>query len=65
MIKNGNIRKELDGLHEHADIANREMGEIKTDIKWLKETMQSIGNRTWWILGTLIIGILIEIALRK
>lgn len=72
---NRNVRGELDELHKHADIANGEMGAIKLDmasvkgdIKYMtiemaeqRETIEKVDSKTWWILATLILGILIEI----
>jgi len=55
----------------HLETLNREMGEVKTDMGWLKEAVvecntkiASVDTRTWYILGTLIISILIQIGFK-
>ena len=65
---NKNVRAELLDLHKHADVANHEMGVIKVDVAVIKEDIkvlklvaEKVDTRTWLILATLIIGILIEI----
>ena len=58
-----NKEQRIKDLETHADVANREMGEVKTDVKWLREVMQKLDDRTWWILAALIVGTLIQIML--
>ena len=55
---NEETRKDIDQLYKHADVANKEMGkikqdigEIKTDLEWLK--------RFFWVVATASIGALI------
>lgn len=52
-------KKELEKIWGHIETFNREMGEVKTDTKWLKEYVQKIDKRTWYIAT----GILITIAI--
>lgn len=65
---NNELRDDIKKLYSHADVANREMGVMSTKVALIEqrikniETMMSkVDSRTWWILGTLILGILIEI----
>jgi len=41
-------KKELDKIWEHIETINREMGEVKTDVNWLKKFQ--------WVLITAILG---------
>lgn len=54
--------KDIEKLYDHAKIANEEMGVIKNDIAWIKEVLEKVETRTWWILGTIILGFLANIA---
>lgn len=59
------INKEVDDTlktHEkHLAIANREMGVLKTDVAWIKSKLEKVDTRTWWILGSVVLGIFINI----
>ncbi|MEK6830237.1 MAG: hypothetical protein AABY15_09040 [Nanoarchaeota archaeon] len=55
-------------FHKHIETLNREMGEVKTDIEWIKEQLidtknyaKKISDRTFWILGGVVTSILIQI----
>ena len=39
--------EDIKQLYKHADVANREMGVVKTDIKWIKKFL-------WWMIGIII-----------
>ena len=59
-------KKDLDKVWGHIEVTNKEMGNVKedcaqmkTDIKWLKESMDRVDKRTWYIAT----GILITIAI--
>ena len=68
--------KDIEKLYDHAKIANEEMGvirediaEIKAHVAWIREVYDSwekrwdiVETRTWWILGTIILGFLANIA---
>ncbi|MEA2036693.1 MAG: hypothetical protein U9O94_04245 [Nanoarchaeota archaeon] len=54
-------KADITKLYDHADIANREMGEVKTDIKWLKDRFFALDLKVWGILITVIVDILIQI----
>jgi len=28
---------------------------LETDMKWIKKTLTKIDNRTWWILGSVVV----------
>ena len=65
------IEKLLASHQEHLLIANQEMGVVKTDISWLKESrkedrvvLDRVDSRGWWILGTIVLGFLISIYLK-
>lgn len=52
----------------HIETINREMGEVKTEIEWMKTQMidlkdyiKKVSDRTWWILSGVILTVLIEI----
>ena len=55
-------------FYKHIETLNREMGEVKTDVGWIKEQLidtknyaKKISDRTYWILGGVITSILIQI----
>ena len=63
------IEKLLASHQEHLLIANREMGEVKLDISWMKDKFvdfekrfDKLDNRVWAIMGTVVIGTLLSIA---
>ncbi|MFA6459606.1 MAG: hypothetical protein WCV79_04425 [Candidatus Paceibacterota bacterium] len=67
---NEDVQEDIAKLYDHAKIANEEMcvikeeiSEIKTDMVWVKDFLKSQDSRLWWILATMVIGILIQIAL--
>ncbi len=43
-----------DKMAEHASVANEEMGVIKTDIRWIKERLDSFDNKLWVIIGLIV-----------
>ena len=61
--------KEVLNSHEaRLEIANKEMSEVKenlvgmkTDIEWVKKTLEKVDTRTWVILGTIVLGIVVQI----
>ena len=57
-------KDDIKALYKHADVANREMGIVQTDIKWMKKKLDKVDNRTWMILAVVIIGILLQIYLK-
>ncbi len=65
------IEKLLESHQKHLIIANEEMGVVQNDIAWLKESrkedrliLDKIDTRTWWILGTIVVGFLISLYFR-
>ena len=60
---NKETEKNIEKLYDHAEVANREMGAVKTDMEWVKKNLKKLDNRTWWILGTIILGIIVQILL--
>lgn len=56
--------KDIEKLYDHAAIANEEMGVIKNDIKWIKERLDSVDSKLWWIITTAIAGIIIPLLLK-
>ena len=61
--------RDIEKLYDHAKVANEEMGKIredvsgiKTDITWLRDGLNKVDIRSWWILGTVIFGIIIQIS---
>lgn len=38
------IEQDIDKLYDHAEVANREMGVIKTDIAWIKKAMFMVAS---------------------
>ena len=63
------IQQEInEKVANHLDVANSEMGVIKNDILWIKEKLgnfeqrfDKLDGRVWWILGTIVMGFLINI----
>jgi hypothetical protein len=65
------IQEVLVSHSKHLNIANHEMSAIKTDMEiikhdiiWIKDLLNKVDNRVWIILATIILGTLINIALR-
>lgn len=65
---NKETQAQINELKEHARVANEEMGVIKTDIAWLKKSVEDIAKkvdkvdlRSWWILGSVVLAALIQI----
>ena len=63
--------KDIVQLYEHAKIANHEMGVIKedigviqNDIKWILKSVEKSDARFWWIITTVIAGIVIPYFLK-
>ena len=56
--------RRIEKIEEHIFIINEELGFIKSDVCWLKKAVKRIDDRTWLILGTIIIGFLIQIILK-
>jgi len=54
-------RRDIERLFDHAEVANREMGVIKNDIGWIKRKLEKVDNRNWWILGTVLVGIGLQV----
>lgn len=73
-----NGSKNLRDVWKHIEITNEELGSVKSDvavmksdIKWVRETMDEIdvridttNTRLWWILGTVIVLNVVAIAIR-
>ena len=59
-----NLEEQISQVQEHISTTNSVMGSIKTDIEWLKKSVQQVNDRTWWILGTIIIGFVIQLVLK-
>ena len=61
-------KEDIQQLFSHADIANREMGIVQTDIAWIKAKLEKVDTRTWWILAAIIataaVNILIQLWLK-
>lgn len=60
--------KDIGKLYDHAKIANQEMGVIKedigviqNDIKWIKQTVEKIDSKFWWIITAIIAGVVIPL----
>lgn len=58
---NKEVAKDIDNLYSHAEIANKEMGQIKTDIaimksdyKLLKDQVEAVDNKQWAIIALII-----------
>ena len=54
--------------HGKIDSLNREMGEVKAEIQWIKRELtdtknyiRSVSKKTWYILSGVILSILIQI----
>jgi len=60
---NTETKKDIEHLYKHAEVANREMGIIKTDVDWIKKKLEKVDSRSWWILGTVILGIAMQVVL--
>lgn len=65
------LEQAVDELKDHARVANDEMGKVQThlasletDVKWIKESVDRVDARVWWILGTVVAGTLIQIILK-
>jgi len=54
-------KKEKEKIWNHIETTNREMGEVKTDIEWLKESIERIDRRTWYIATGILITVIITI----
>ncbi len=68
--KNKYYEDAIEELKAHAKVSNEEMGQVQqhlsvleTDMKWIKDTVQKVDARMWLILGTIILGIVMQIAL--
>jgi hypothetical protein len=48
-------------IWKHIETINREMGEVKTDCQWLKEKLNSIETKLWFLVSGVLISIAIEI----
>ena len=53
---------------KHISILNREMGEVKTELKFInreicevKDNIKKLDKRVWYILGSVLSGIAIQI----
>ena len=69
---NKDLREDVNRLYSHADVANKEMGQvkehlssIKTDLEWIKKSIEKVDTRSWLILATIVTGFVIQIYLRK
>lgn len=49
-------------LFQHVEISNREMGQVQSDISWLRESFKSVDSRLWWVLGTVVLGVIVAVA---
>ena len=56
-------QEDIEKLYDHAKIANEEMGVIKTEITWIKDSLTKVETRSWYILATIIMGFLATIAI--
>ncbi len=62
------IREILKDQAGHIEILNRESGELRdaqikanVDISWIKEQLDKIESRTWFIISGIILSIIIQI----
>lgn len=58
------VKEDIKELYNHARVANEEMGIIKTDIKWIKEGLNSVNTKVWWILSIIVTSMLSGIVMR-
>ena len=56
--------KDIDKLYDHARIANEEMGVIKNDVKWIRERLEAVDSKLWWIITTVVVSVLIPLVLK-
>lgn len=68
---NKDVNEDIRRLYDHAKIANEEMGRvqksigiIETDLHWMKDKLEKVDGRSWWILGTVILGIIVQIYMK-
>ena len=54
---NDNVKDDISQLYRHADIANKEMGKIKTDIGEIKTDLEWLKKFFWVIAGSSIAGL--------
>lgn len=45
------IWKKIDNAFHHIEIQNREMGQVQTDIAWIKSEMKSLKQWMKWMFG--------------
>ena len=65
-VKDDIVRHEeiLASHAKHLAVANEEVGKIQVDIVWIKESLTKLDTRIWLILSAIILGILVQIALK-
>ena len=70
-LKNDLFEHAIGKLEEHAAVANSEMGAVKehlgvieTDVAWLKKVVEKMDDKIWYVIGTIILGIVIQIWLK-
>lgn len=61
---NKEVQDDIKNLYNHAEVANKEMGIIKTDIAVLKEEIRFIVKQNWVIIAA-IIGLALKVILNK
>ena len=59
---NKNVEKLLADHEKRLEVANSEMGEVKThlqgltsDNNWIKPLLAKLDTRIWWILGSVVV----------
>ena len=53
--------EEMGVVKEHMGVIEKDVAILKNDIKWIVEKLEKVDVRTWAILGTIVLGILLNI----
>ena len=56
-----NSTEEMQKVWEHIETVNREMGEVKTHITYIRDKVEIAERKTWYIISGIIVSILIGI----
>jgi archaellum component FlaC len=59
-----NIQKRFDKLDERVSALEKIVDTIKKRLDTVEKTLSKVDSRTWWILGSVILGIIITLATR-